>query len=95
MKHILVLLSAALLGLSAGIASAHDYKLGTLEIEHPHARATPPNAPVSGGYMVIRNTGDVPDRLVSGEASFADRVEFGIGGGDVRHHQGAVMIFAF
>ena len=75
MKHILVLLSAALLGLSAGIASAHDYKLGTLEIEHPHARATPPNAPVSGGYMVIRNTGDVPDRLVSGEASFADRVE--------------------
>ena len=75
MKRIAVLLSAAILGFSAAAASAHEYKLGTLEIDHPYARATPPNAPVSGGYMTIRNTGPEADRLVSAEATFADRVE--------------------
>jgi periplasmic copper chaperone A len=75
MKRIAILLSAAVLGLSTAVVSAEDYKLGSLEIEHPYARATPPNAPVSGGYMIIRNSGGEADRLVSGEASFADRVE--------------------
>jgi len=75
MKNIAVVLSAAILGISSTMVSAHDYKLGSLEIEHPFARATPPNAPVSGGYMTIRNTGEEADRLISGEASFADRVE--------------------
>ncbi|MDP2731992.1 MAG: copper chaperone PCu(A)C [Hoeflea sp.] len=75
MKRIALLLSAAILGLSAAAASAHDFKLGSLEIEHPYARATPPNAPVSGGYMTIRNTGAEADRLIAGEATFADRVE--------------------
>ncbi|MGJ8571728.1 MAG: copper chaperone PCu(A)C [Hoeflea sp.] len=75
MKLIAALLSAAILGMSPTMVSAHDYKLGSLEIEHPFARATPPNAPVSGGYMVIRNTGEEADRLISGEAAFADRVE--------------------
>ncbi|MEM5473632.1 copper chaperone PCu(A)C [Hoeflea sp. AS60] len=75
MNRIAILLSAAILGLSTAVVSAHDYKLGSLEIEHPFARATPPNAPVSGGYMTIRNTGNEPDRLLSGEATFAERVE--------------------
>ena len=75
MNRITVLLSAALLSLSAAAAGAHDYKLGTLEIEHPYARATPPNAPVSGGYMTIRNTGAEADRLMTGAADFAERVE--------------------
>ncbi|OCW55656.1 copper chaperone PCu(A)C [Hoeflea olei] len=75
MKRIAVLLSAAVLGLSSLAASAHEFKLGSLEIDHPYARETPPNAPVSGGYMTIRNTGSEPDRLVSGEAAFAERVE--------------------
>ena len=57
MKRIALLLSAAVLGMVSAAASAHDYKLGALEIDHPYARATPPNAPVSG------------------EATFADRVE--------------------
>jgi len=76
MKRIAILLSAAILGFSSAAVSAEDYKLGSLEIEHPFARATPPNAPVSGGYMTIRNTGEEADRLISGEATFADRVEF-------------------
>ena len=75
MKRIAIVLSAALLGLSTAVVSAEDYKLGSLEIEHPYARATPPNAPVSGGYMTIRNTGTEADRLISAEATFADRVE--------------------
>lgn len=75
MKLKTLLLSAAILGLSSGLVSAHDYKLGSLEIEHPFARATPPNAPVSGGYMTIHNNGEEADRLISGEADFADRVE--------------------
>ncbi|MBU2486061.1 MAG: copper chaperone PCu(A)C [Alphaproteobacteria bacterium] len=75
MKRFAILLSAAVLGLSTAAVSAEDYKLGSLEIEHPYARATPPNAPVSGGYMIIRNSGAEADRLISGEASFAERVE--------------------
>lgn len=75
MKRIALLLSAAILGLSTAVVSAEDYKLGSLKIEHPYARATPPNAPVSGGYMTIRNSGAEADRLISGEAAFADRVE--------------------
>ena len=48
MKRIALILSAAILGLSSASAAAHEFKLGSLEIDHPYARATPPNAPVSG-----------------------------------------------
>ena len=75
MNRVALLLSAAILGLSSGMVAAGDYKLGPLEIEQPYARATPPNAPVSGGYMTIHNSGSEADRLISGEADFADRVE--------------------
>ena len=59
----------------ATAASAHEYKIGDLEIVHPVARATPPNAPVSGGYMVIRNTGTEPDFLIGGASDFAGKIE--------------------
>lgn len=75
MKRFAIALSAAIVALSSAAVSAHDYKLGSLEIEHPFARATPPNAPVSGGYMTIHNSGETADRLISGKADFADRVE--------------------
>lgn len=75
MKRIVILLSAAVLGMYSAAVSAEDYKLGALEIDQPYARATPPNAPVSGGYLTIRNTGAEADRLIGGEATFADRVE--------------------
>ncbi|MEO1092627.1 MAG: copper chaperone PCu(A)C [Pseudomonadota bacterium] len=54
---------------------AHDYRLGALEIDHPWARATPAGASVGIGYLVIRNEGETPDRLVGGDAPFAGRVE--------------------
>ncbi len=54
---------------------AHDYKVGDLEIHHPHALATPPGAKVAGGYMTITNHGSEADRLLGGSATFAGKVE--------------------
>lgn len=59
----------ALLLLAASPAAA------TLVVEDPWARATPPGASVAGGYLVIRNTGPAPDRLVGASSPIADRVE--------------------
>ena len=59
-------LIAAILALSAGAGFALDYKLGSLEIKQPWARATPKGAAVAGGYLKITNTGSTPDRLTGG-----------------------------
>lgn len=59
----------------SGAALAHDYKVGDLVINHPVARATPANAPVSGGYMVIKNNGSDVDRLIGVEVKFAEKSE--------------------
>ncbi|MEM6464068.1 MAG: DUF1775 domain-containing protein, partial [Pseudomonadota bacterium] len=40
--------------------------VGDLKITVPLIRATPPNAPVAAGYMVIRNEGAQADRLIGG-----------------------------
>lgn len=58
-----------------GSAFATDYKLGDLEIMQPKARATLPGAPVSGGYMTIKNNGDTPDRLIAASVDFAGKTE--------------------
>jgi periplasmic copper chaperone A len=58
-----------------GLASAHDYKLGALEIDHPWARATPPTAPTGGGYLVVTNTGTTPDRLIVARSPAAEQVQ--------------------
>jgi copper(I)-binding protein len=69
------LVPALLLALVAGSASAHDYKLGSLVIDHPWSRATPKGASVAGGYLKITNTGTTPDRLTGGSAAIAKRFE--------------------
>ena len=53
------------LALLAAPALGHDYAAGELRIDHPHAFATPPTAPVAGGYMTIENGGTVDDRLIA------------------------------
>jgi copper(I)-binding protein len=58
-----------------GAADARDYKLGTLEIGHPWARATPPTAPAGGGYLTITNKGTTEDRLVSIKSPAAGAVQ--------------------
>lgn len=57
-------IAALAIGLMPLAASAHDYALGALRIEHPYARPTPPGARTGGAYFTIRNTGDAGDRLV-------------------------------
>jgi len=69
-----VLVSALLLAAMAS-ASAHDYKVGSLEIDHPWSRATPKGASVAGGYMKITNTGSTPDRLIGGATEAARKFE--------------------
>ena len=69
------IMSALVLAIAITGASAHDYKLGSLVIDHPWSRATPKGAPVAGGYMKITNTGSAPDRLVGGATDAAKRFE--------------------
>jgi len=76
MKKAITAFATAAVLLGASVASfATDYTLGDLVIENPRARATPPGAPVSGGYMMIRNNGAEADRLIGGSAPFAGKVE--------------------
>jgi copper(I)-binding protein len=65
----------AALALSAASILAHEYKLGSLELVHPFARATAPGAAVAGGFVTIRNSGSASDRLVRAEAAFAGKTE--------------------
>lgn len=57
------------------VVKMETVKIGNLEIVSPMIRATPPNAPVSAGYMIINNNGTESDRLIGGTASFAEKVE--------------------
>jgi copper(I)-binding protein len=54
---------------------AHDYTLGDLHLEHPWSRATPGGASVAAGYVIIRNMGNKPDRLLAASAEIADKTE--------------------
>lgn len=71
----LATLAAAFLLVAAQSAFAHEYKVGSLEIEHPWVRMTPGGAKVGGGYMTIDNHGAAADRLVAVTAEVADHVE--------------------
>ena len=67
-----------LLAITMALASpalAHDYNIGSLNVGHPWARATPKGAAVAGGYLKITNKGTEADRLIGGSAAFAGRVE--------------------
>lgn len=61
LRPLAVLLIVALLS----SASAREFRAGTLHIDHPWSRATPPGAAVAAGYLVIENRGRDADRLVS------------------------------
>lgn len=68
-------LSAAVLVALATAASAHDYTVGSLKIDHPWSRATPKGASVASGYMKITNNGTTPDRLTGGSTEAAKKLE--------------------
>jgi copper(I)-binding protein len=73
MIRLMLAVSALLLGCSAALA--HTYKLGSLEIGHPWARATPQTAPTAGAFLTITNNGAAPDRLVSVSSPAAASVQ--------------------
>jgi len=50
-------------------------QIGAIEISQARFRATPPRAPVGGGYLTIANTGDSEDRLLGLSGDFAERFE--------------------
>lgn len=66
---------AALLAVAASSASASDYKVGTLEISVPWARATPKGTTVGAGYMKITNNGTESDRLTAGSSNVSGKFE--------------------
>lgn len=60
---------------TATAQSGDVIRVGDLTLEFAWSRATAPTAKVAAGYLLIRNDGDAPDRLIGGEADFAGRVE--------------------
>lgn len=60
---------ATFIAISPGLA--HEFKAGSITVEHPWSRATPGGAKVAAGYLTIDNHGTEPDRLVSATAEIA------------------------
>ena len=59
----------------AGLAFAHDIKVGTLVIGHPWARQSPMAANVAAGFLKITNTGNEDDRLLKATASISNMAQ--------------------
>jgi copper(I)-binding protein len=60
--------------LCAHVAHAHSFKLGDLDIGHPHARATAAGQTIGGGFLTLANHG-ADDRLLGGSSPIAAKVE--------------------
>ena len=52
----------------------HDYRIGSLRIDHPWATATPQGAKVGAGYIKIINDGAQTDRLIAVTSPAARKV---------------------
>ena len=59
--------------LSLAFVSIHAF--AQVEIDAPWSRATPPGAKIAVGYMVIKNNGSTPDRLLGASSPLAAKVE--------------------
>ena len=57
----------------AAPAAAHDFKVGSLTLQHPWTRATA--GKVGAGYTIIVNAGKTPDTLLSASSPAVDKVE--------------------
>ncbi|TNE99910.1 MAG: copper chaperone PCu(A)C [Gammaproteobacteria bacterium] len=66
-----LLLAAALISPSA---FAHDYTHGSIQIEHPWSRPTPPGTPMGVGYMTVTNNGNDSVTLASAESPRASHI---------------------
>ena len=59
---------------SIAAAKAQDQAAGIV-VTQAWSRATPGGAKVAGGYLIIENRGQMTDRLLSGSAEAAKKVE--------------------
>ncbi len=64
-------LAASLLAFGVSFASASDFKLGSLGIDHAWSPATPKGASVAAGYLTVANKGADSDRLIGGSVAVA------------------------
>lgn len=71
---VLAMLPAAS-GLAIAPAAAHEFKAGSLVLEHPWTRATAKGVEMGGGFVTIVNTGSEADHLVGGSFALAGRTE--------------------
>ena len=71
----MVRLVAVLLALAAGAAAAHEFKVGTLTVEHPWARASVDTSRPTAAYLNVRNDGDADDELIGVSSPAAGRAE--------------------
>lgn len=51
------------------------FAFAEIVVTDPYARASRPNAPTGAAFMLIQNTGETADRLVSASSDVAKRVE--------------------
>ncbi|WP_294644452.1 copper chaperone PCu(A)C [uncultured Aureimonas sp.] len=72
---LLLLLLGATFAAGTANVQAHEFKVGSIEIEHPWSRATPPGARTGAGYLALSNAGTTADRLVSAASPVAEKVE--------------------
>lgn len=56
-------------------AAAHDYRAGSLTIDHPVLRIASPVSKTGAGYLTITNRGKAADRLVSVVTSASSRAD--------------------
>lgn len=94
MKALFLAAAAALFISSA--ASAHDFQIGSLTVEHPWARSTPPVAKTGAVYLSVRNNGSEEDSLIGIATATAESAEIHVtkeeGRLTVMRHVGTVPI---
>ncbi|MBU3886871.1 copper chaperone PCu(A)C [Methylosinus sporium] len=65
-RRVLLLTGGAALAASGlGVASAHEYRKGGLEVEHPWLRAPRDGESEADLFMAVYNRGDAADRLIA------------------------------
>ena len=73
-----VMLAAALVAVASGTGTvwAHDYRAGSVSIDHPFATPTPPGARNGAVYFrALENRGAQPDALIGATTSVSASVE--------------------
>lgn len=68
--------TAAAWALALAPAAAHDFRIGDIIIDHPYAVPSPAGSNTGAAYLrTLKNSGDVPDRLLGARTPAAASVE--------------------